>query len=250
MAIEHTPKEKQASGAFAGGLILENKPIGFPQDGGQQKPYSNLFYWANAWSDRGGLIPEHPHKVFEILSFVLEGEIQHYDSKFNRWLSLYQGDAQIIRAGNGITHAERLMENSRMFQIWFDPDIRETIQHEASYHDYSADAVHEFDEDGIRYKNYAGQGGPVVMRSEGVVINEVHVPIGNRTLDRDPARIYSYYVLQGVGKIGGIQAREHDFFRVEDERELVIENAGPLRLFEIVTPKKLSYQTYNEIVKY
>lgn len=38
-------KEDQASGAFNNGEILENKPIGFPQDGGQTKPYSNLFYW-------------------------------------------------------------------------------------------------------------------------------------------------------------------------------------------------------------
>ena len=59
MAIQITSKEEQASGAFAGGTILENKPIGFPQDGGQQKPFSNLFYWANAWSDKGGLIGEH-----------------------------------------------------------------------------------------------------------------------------------------------------------------------------------------------
>lgn len=250
MAIIHTPKERQASGAFAGGLILENKPIGFPQDGGLQKPYSNLFYWANAWSDRGGLIPEHPHKVFEILSFVLKGEIQHYDSKYNRWLSLYKGDAQIIRAGNGITHSERLMENSRMFQIWFDPDIRKSIQHEASYNDYSADAVHEFEEEGIFYSNYAGQGGPVVMKSEGVVINLVDVPIGNRTLSRDDNKIYSYYVLGGTGKIGSTSAQEHDFFRIENERELQISNSEPMRLFEIITPKKLSYQTYNEIVKY
>ena len=75
MSIQIITKEKQAFGSFNGGKILENKPIGFPQDRGVTKSYSNLFYWANAWSDNGGLIDEHPHKWFEILSFVLEGEI-------------------------------------------------------------------------------------------------------------------------------------------------------------------------------
>ena len=41
---------EQAKGNFNNGEILENKPIGFPQDGGKLKPYSNLFYWAHAWT--------------------------------------------------------------------------------------------------------------------------------------------------------------------------------------------------------
>ena len=152
MAIEITSKQEQAKGAFAGGAILENKPIGFPQDGGKQKPYSNLFYWANAWSDEGGLIGEHPHKLFEIMSFVLEGEIQHYDSKLNDWLSLNKGDAQIIRSGNGITHAERLMPGSRIFQIWFDPNIQKTVSKPASYNDYKAEEIPFVEKNGLKVK--------------------------------------------------------------------------------------------------
>ena len=50
MPVEIFNKNQQASGSFNNGEILENKPIGFPQDGGQLKPYSNLFYWAHAWT--------------------------------------------------------------------------------------------------------------------------------------------------------------------------------------------------------
>ena len=38
-------KEAQVDGKFNNGEILEKKPIGFPQDGGISKPYSNIFYW-------------------------------------------------------------------------------------------------------------------------------------------------------------------------------------------------------------
>jgi len=46
--IKHYNISNQAYGEFNGGGIIENKPIGFTQDGGKLKPYSNLFYWAHA----------------------------------------------------------------------------------------------------------------------------------------------------------------------------------------------------------
>jgi len=238
----------QAKGAFAGGAILENKPIGFPQDGGKQKPYSNLFYWANAWSDNGGLIGEHPHKMFEIMSFVIEGEIQHYDSKFNRWLSLSKGDAQIIRSGNGITHAEKIMEGGRMFQIWFDPDIQKTMQHEATYDDYKSADMHYYQENGIEVKNYIGNGGPIKMEAEGVEINELKITKGEHQFKIDKDKIHSYYVLGGDLKVGGDQLTEHDFMIVEDEEELSLVAISAARLFVISAPQKLNYPTYSELV--
>ena len=43
MSINVFKKDTQANGNFNNGEILEKKPIGFPQDGGNLKPYSNLF---------------------------------------------------------------------------------------------------------------------------------------------------------------------------------------------------------------
>ena len=43
MGIIVYEKSDQASGSFNQGEILEKKPIGFPQDGGRLKPYSNIF---------------------------------------------------------------------------------------------------------------------------------------------------------------------------------------------------------------
>jgi redox-sensitive bicupin YhaK (pirin superfamily) len=250
MAIKIIEEKNQAKGAFAGGLILENKPIGFPQDGGTQKPYSNLFYWANAWSNKGGLIGEHPHKMFEIMSFVIEGEIQHYDSKFDRWLSLKEGDAQIIRAGNGITHAERIMENSRMFQIWFDPNIKKTIEQEATYNDYKADEMAYKENDGITKKNYIGDGGPVTMDAEGVEIDEVSIKEGNYTFDLKENKIYSYYLIKGKAVVDNKEVNENDFFVVDNTTGLSLEAKEEIKLFVIATPKELSYKTYDQLVKF
>lgn len=240
-------KEQQAKGSFNGGAILENKPIGFPQDGGTQKPYSNLFYWANAWSDNGGLIGEHPHQLFEIMSFVIDGEIQHYDNKFDRWLSLTKGDAQIIRAGNGIRHAEKIVAGGRMFQIWFDPNVQITYNKPASYSDYKSKEMHYFEENGIAIKNYIGKGGPIEMDAEGVVISELTFPVGTHKFSLSENKITSFYVLEGNALVNQQTVNEHDFVITDNEIVLEIEAKSTTKFFSIEVPQQLSYKTYLQL---
>ena len=153
MLIQIIRKNQQARGQFNGGEILENKPIGFPREGGFLKPYSNLFYWAHAWSDKGSTIGLHPHQGFEIMSFVLKGSIEHYDTANKIWKTLDKGAAQIIRAGSGISHSEKINEGSHMFQIWFDPNLDETIKHAASYDDYPDEVFPVTEKEGVKSKS-------------------------------------------------------------------------------------------------
>ena len=89
MPIAIYNKDEQVSGNFNNGEILEKKPIGFAHDGGKLKPYSNLFYWADAWTPNSkSTIGLHPHQGFEICSFVIKGSIRHYDTKQNKWIEL------------------------------------------------------------------------------------------------------------------------------------------------------------------
>ena len=140
MKVNFYPPSVQASGNFNFGEILEKKPIGFPQDGGLLKPFSNLFYWAHAWTPgKRSTIGLHPHQGFEICTFVLKGSINHYDTQLNKWIRLDEGDVQIIRSGNGISHSEEILEKSEIFQIWFDPDLSKSLKKPASYNDYKHD---------------------------------------------------------------------------------------------------------------
>ena len=143
MSIQHFTIDQQGSGQFNNGEIIENKPIGFPQDDGPLKPYSSLFYWAKATALQDSTIGLHPHQGFEIMSFVLEGRIRHYDTQSKEWMPLDRGDVQIIRSRKGISHAEHMEAGSVMFQIWFDPNLQATLPQEASYSDYRADSFQE-----------------------------------------------------------------------------------------------------------
>ena len=73
--------------------LLKNKPIGFPTDRGPNRSYSNLFYWAHATAKLDSTIGLHPHRGFEILTYVLSGSIKHYDTLIDKWIKLDKGDA-------------------------------------------------------------------------------------------------------------------------------------------------------------
>ena len=247
MSIKIVPKEEQADGGFNAGEILEKKPIGFPQDGGKQRPYSNLFYWAHAWSDQGSTIGEHPHRGFEILSFVLKGDIEHYDSQLKDWKKLKAGDVQIIRAGNGITHAEKLNAGSAIFQVWLDPDLNKTLQKPASYNDYAADSFPVVSENGMKIKKYTGDGAPLKMDTEGIVIKEFHFKDGQHTINIDPEKIVSGFLIKGTLEINGQKIQQEDFAIIRDEKEMTVNSKGDSQFFVIESPGKPAYKTYTQM---
>ena len=68
--------------------------------------------------------PDHPHRGFETVTYMLEGEMEHKDSAGNRG-RLTPGDVQWMTAGSGVVHSEMpsprmMVEGGRMhgFQIW------------------------------------------------------------------------------------------------------------------------------------
>ena len=68
----------------------------------------------------------HPHRDMEIVTWVLEGELEHQDSEGNRGL-IVPGDAQRMSAGTGILHSEMnysAKTDVRFVQMWVLPDTK------------------------------------------------------------------------------------------------------------------------------
>lgn len=239
--------EEQAKGSFNGGEIKENKPLGFPQDGGGLKPYSNIFYWANAVASVESEIGLHPHRGFEIMSIILEGEIAHYDTYADKWISLKAGDVQLIRAGRGISHAELMKKNSRMFQVWFDPGLQNTLGKEPVYRDYKADHFKIINDKSYTVKIIKDSNGPITMDAEGVGIKEYKLKKGEHIFAPDKNTIYSLYCLEGNMQLNGHDF-EKDSFAIASEQELLkVESGDEGRIFVIESPAKTSYKTYYEL---
>ncbi len=250
MSIQVFKKEDQATGNFNNGAILENKPIGFPRDGGRLEPYSNLFYWAHAWTpSEESVIELHPHKGFEIVSIILKGAIEHYDSGSSSWNELKEGSAQIIRSGSGISHSEKILKDSAIFQIWLDPDLTRTLSQPATYNDYPAEDFPLVEEDGIVSKRYAGIEAPMQLDTENIAIWEMTFDQGTYVLPLNTEDIYSSYLLSGTLEIDGNPIEEGGFSITQEQSEVEIKSTGNSKLFIIKSPLKVNYKTYSNGLK-
>ena len=201
MSLVLIPVGEQSPGGFDNGRITERRPVMFVHRGAHTDRLGPLFYWAWAVAEKGGFIAEHAHQGFEIISYVLEGTIEHRDS-LGTWKALGAGALQVMQTNAGVSHSERFVDGMRsaMFQIWFEPDLRETVTLPPSYIDFPADAFPWIHAGGNRIKHLVGEGSPAVLRTDAHMHDIVVRPRGSLTLTK--SNVYAVLVaISGTGTV-------------------------------------------------
>ena len=159
--------------------------------------------------------PDHPHRGFETVTYMLDGHMLHEDHLGNRG-ELRSGGAQWMTAGRGIIHSEIPQQQSgrmRGFQLWINLPGREKMKPPA-YRDIQPEAIPlRRTADGVEVRVIAGTQtvaghivpGPIQGISTEPLFLDVRLPAGTRFASSLPARhnafIYPYEGRLAVGAV-------------------------------------------------
>ncbi|SFC05542.1 hypothetical protein SAMN05216344_10822 [Polaromonas sp. OV174] len=141
----------------------------------------------------------HPHAGIEVISYLLEGGVAHRDSLgFKDQLG--PGDAQWIRAGRGMLHAEQPSGGRHGLQLWTSLPPEHKLD-EPAYASFRAADIPEIEHAGARIRVIAGslEGvvGPMKTTSPTVFAHIRLDPGASVTLPVDAAPELGLYVLDG-----------------------------------------------------
>ncbi len=236
MKLHIKSKKEQHSVSLFGGSLHENKPLsGAPL-------YSNLIYWANVEAIEEGAFPMHPHEGIEILTFIFEGGLEHFDTATNKWTPLPADGVQHIQAGTGLQHSEKYWKGSRAFQIWFDPDFNKALKKAPYYKDYQADAFKWVNENGYEVKSYAGEDAPIQTDAPGISAKRYKLPKGNHTIDLNKNSFHSFYLMEGSLGIEGNEMLKDSFTKANDIEKIHLNATENSELFILQSPTKINYK--------
>ena len=154
-----------------------------------------------AWRPGEGIgAPDHPHRGFETVTYLLSGEMEHKDSAGHHG-KLTPGDVQWMTAGSGVVHSELpsekfMREGGTMhgFQIWINLPAKDKMI-PVRYQDISKDEIPKVtsEDEKVRASIIAGEA----MGQKAVI--DTHTPI-----------IYLHYTLSPGGRIEQAIPSDHN----------------------------------------
>jgi quercetin 2,3-dioxygenase len=182
--------------------------------GGQELPDLDPFllldeFGSSAASDYIGGFPDHPHRGFETVTYMLEGRMRHRDNHGNEGL-LSPGSVQWMTAGRGIVHSEMPEQQSgrmRGFQLWVNLPAKDKMI-EPRYQDIAPERIERVQPaPGIEVRVIAGVFGQTRGPVQGVATDPLYLDIalsqGSSLSVPVPAGLAAFaYVFEGQARFG------------------------------------------------
>ena len=175
----------------------------------------------------------HPHREMEIISYVVEGALEHKDS-MGTGSVIKAGDVQIMSAGTGVAHSEfnhSQEESLHFLQIWVVPN------QQALTPSYQQKFFAEERVNALRLvASSDGAEGSLIVNQD--VRLYASVLQGGQQLEHRIERQRQVYlqVVSGVLKVSGETLLEGDGLHLVDERDIVLlaEAEAHFLLFDLV----------------
>jgi len=124
--------------------------------------------------------PDHPHRGFETVTYVLAGTMEHRDHAGNQG-ELVAGSVQWMTAGRGIVHSEMPRQRDGLmwgFQLWVNLPARDKMI-APRYQDILSERIPEVKlAEGVTARVIAGAAGGARGPVEGIATEPVYLDVG------------------------------------------------------------------------
>ncbi len=133
---------------------------------------------SDASADYVAGFPDHPHRGFETVTYMMSGTMEHRDHVGNHGV-LESGSVQWMTAGRGIIHSEMPRQNSGLmwgFQLWVNLPASEKLC-APRYRDIAPDAIPERAFKGGRVRVIAGEFEGVRGAVEGISVEPLYLDV-------------------------------------------------------------------------
>src|SRR3954451_714756 len=154
-----------------------------------------------------GAFDIHPHRGMETLTFIIDGNINHYDSATGAGGTLEKGDLQFMTAGSGVVHNESPADGEKvhLLQLWVNLP-RKYKMVKPRYQNMHAKDMPVRQENGALIRVYSGSSGDIVSNTLNyapVTFVEMVLEEGASISQDLPGTYNGYiYVLEGSGTFG------------------------------------------------
>lgn len=135
--------------------------------------------------------PDHPHRGFETVTYMLEGRMRHRDNAGNEGL-LGAGDVQWMTAGRGVVHSEMPeQEHGRMqgFQLWVNLAAKDKMMAPRYRGIPAADIPHVSPAIGVKVSIIAGQLNGIAGAIQDISTKPLYLDIGLAAASEQQFRI-------------------------------------------------------------
>ncbi|NIC41331.1 pirin family protein [Aquabacterium sp. A08] len=153
--------------------------------------------------------PDHPHRGFETVTYMIAGRLLHRDSAGHEGL-LDSGGVQWMTAGRGVVHSEIPQQEAGVmegFQLWLNLPGRDKLC-PPGYRDFSAAELPRFvTPEGVAVAVIAGAShgvaGAVTRDATAPLYLDLHLPPGSRFAQALPPGHNAFvYVYRGAVRVG------------------------------------------------
>jgi quercetin 2,3-dioxygenase len=168
--------------------------------------------------------PDHPHRGFETVTYIIDGEMEHEDSHGHRG-AIRSGDVQWMTAGAGVIHSEMpsqrmVRDDGRMhgLQIWV--NLPRTLKMtQPRYQEYDAAQLPLIEEPPRWVRVIAGEvdghKSPIETTVPTTLLHVKLMPNGSSTFDFPAGSNAVVHAISGSAQVGGKTLHQHEAMLLE-----------------------------------